>query len=94
MRDINLASSIIGDLRDFFAGTDYVEDALLIADTVCGKTAHGPGQIGPDGNDDAESLIAAVGYVLGMVLDWKEASAETIDKVKAIRRIALPGIDG
>jgi hypothetical protein len=90
MRDIELASSIIGDLRECFMCTDYVyvDSALLIADTVCGVTACCPGQIGPDGNDDAKSLIMAVGHVLGMVLDWKEASPETIGKVEAIRRIA------
>jgi hypothetical protein len=82
MTDIELASSIIGNLRKFFDGTEYIEDALQIAHIVCR-----PGE----SNDHAKGLIVAVGYVLGIVLDWKEASPETIAKVKAIRLIALPG---
>jgi hypothetical protein len=84
MRDTDLASWLVGNLRDHYEGVDYVEDALVIADIVCGSF---------ESNDDAETLIIAVGYVLGIVLDWKEASPETIGKVQAIRRIALPGMD-
>jgi hypothetical protein len=90
LRDIDLASSIIGNLRDCFMGTDYeyVDSALWIADNVF---ADGPWrEWGPsEPNDDAEDMIRAVGNVLGMVLGWKEISPETIGKVQAIRRIAL-----
>jgi hypothetical protein len=90
MRDIDLASSIIGNLRDCFMGTDYdyVEAALWIADNVF---ADGPWrEWGPsEPSDDAEDLIRAVGDVLGIVFGWKEVSPEAIAKVKAIRSIAL-----
>jgi hypothetical protein len=93
MREIELASSIIGNLRDCFMGTHYVDSVLMIADTVIGDIACDHGPWGPNSNDDAEDLIRAVGYVLGMVLGWKEIAPETIGKVEAIRKIALPGID-
>jgi hypothetical protein len=80
MSDINLASSIVGHLRERFDDTDYVREALIIADIVFGDMCDPGHPLGPNGNDDAEDLIWAVGNVLGLVLGWKEASPETIAK--------------
>jgi hypothetical protein len=91
MKDIHLASEIIGNLRDYFMGSEYayVDSALWIADNVFALGTWR--EWGPsEPNDTVEDLIRAVGTVLGIVLDWEETtSPETIGKVQAIRHIAL-----
>lgn len=85
--DWDTAGKIVEALWEFYHGYDYAEDAFDIARIVVGEGYE------DDADDAAERLLSAIGFMLGMVLDW-DVSPELLARVKGIRRLALPGVYG
>jgi hypothetical protein len=84
-RDDHAAIIMLDQLREFYHGTDYAEDALAIAEIVVCS--------GSEDEDTAERLLNSFGYLAGMMLDW-EINPVTLERARQIRSLALPGIDG
>ena len=75
------AARKLEELRDFFHGYDYAEDALDIADLVAS---------GAENESTAEYLLYSMGWLAGMITDWK-INTETIERARQIRSLAIPG---
>ena len=85
--DWDTAATIVDALWEFYHGYDYAEDAFDIARIVVSESEW-------EGTEDtAEHLVMAIGFALGLVYEWK-LSPELRARVEAIRRLALPGIEG
>jgi hypothetical protein len=85
--DWDTAGKIVEALWEFYHGYDYAEDALNIARiVVCGMCED-------EEESTPERLLSDIGFVLGVVFEWK-VSPELLARVEAIRRLALPGIEG